>query len=61
MTAEQHPLYEAWSKALDQMIEAERRYFRAVMEGKPEDEVQPAARDLDLARETYREIADQIE
>jgi len=60
MTVEQHPLYQAWREALDHMVEAERRYYTAVMENKPEGEVQPAARDLDAARETYHAIAGQI-
>ena len=60
MTVEQHPLYPAWSTALGHMVEAERRYYKAVMARKPDEEIQLAACDLDDAREKYRAIADQI-
>jgi hypothetical protein len=61
MAADQHPQYPAWSKALDRLVEAERRYHIALMEKRTEDETQQAARDLDEARTRYQAIADQIE
>jgi hypothetical protein len=60
MTVEKHPLYQAWNEALERMIEAERRYYAAVMEDRPSDEMQPVARELDEARARYRKIADDI-
>jgi hypothetical protein len=60
MTGQNHPLYQPWSEALERMIEAERRYYAAVMEDRPNDELQSVARDLDEARARYRKIADEI-
>lgn len=60
MTGENHPQYQAWNEALERMMEAERRYYAAVMEGRPNDEMQSVARDLDEARARYRKIADEI-
>jgi hypothetical protein len=60
MSVESHPLYQAWNEALERMIEAERRYYAAVMEDRPIDEMQLVARALDEARATYRKIADEI-
>ena len=42
------------------MIEAERRYYAAVMEDRPTDQMQSEARELDEARTQYRKIADEI-
>ncbi|MGH6925453.1 MAG: hypothetical protein ACRED5_17130 [Propylenella sp.] len=61
MAVENHPLYAAWNEALQHLVEAERRYHIAMMERRPDEEIQRAARDLDAARETYRGIADRIE
>jgi hypothetical protein len=61
VAAENHPLYAAWSEALEHMVEAERRYHVAMMERRPDEEIQLAARDLDAAREKYRAIAGRIE
>ena len=60
MAGENHPRYQAWNEALERMVEAERRYYAAVMEDRPNDEMQSAARDLDEARARYRRIADEI-
>jgi len=60
MAVENHPLYQAWNEALDRLVEAERRYYTALMEERTVDEVQPAALDLDEARARYRKIADEI-
>lgn len=61
MAVEQHPPYQAWSEALDRLVEAERRYHIALMEKRTVDEIQPAARELDEARTRYQAIANQIE
>ena len=61
MAVEQHPQYQAWSEALNRLVEAERRYHVAVMEKRTVDEIQPAARELDEARTRYQAIANQIE
>ena len=61
MAVEQHPQYQAWSEALERLVEAERRYHTALMEKRTVEEIQPAARDLDEARTRYQAIADQIE
>jgi hypothetical protein len=61
VAVEDHPLFRTWSEALDRLVEAERRYHRARMEGQSEDELQPAARDLDDARESYRIITERVE
>ena len=61
MAVEQHPQYPAWSEALEQLVQAERRYHIALMEKRTVDEIQQAARDLDEARTKYQAIADQIE
>jgi len=61
MAVEQHPQYQAWSEALDRLVEAERRYHVALMEKRTVDEIQPAARELDEARTRYQAIANQIE
>jgi hypothetical protein len=61
MTTDRHPLYAAWSDALDRLVEAERRYHMALIEKRPMDELQEAARELDEARTRYRTIADQLE
>ena len=53
MAGENHPLYQAWNEALERMIEAERRYYAAVMEDRPNEEMQSVARDLDEARARY--------
>ena len=60
MAVENHPLYQAWNRALERMIEAERRYHAAVMEGRPTDEMHSVARELDEAREQYRKISDEV-
>jgi hypothetical protein len=60
MTVENHPLYPAWNEALDKVMEAERRYYTALLESRPSDEVQLAALGLDEARTRYRKIADEI-
>ena len=61
MPIEQHPHYAAWSEALHQWIEAERRYYGALMEKRSTEEIEKAARHLDVAQTTYRAIAEQIE
>jgi hypothetical protein len=61
MAVEQHPQYQAWSEALERLVEAERRYHTALMEKRTVEEIQSAARDLDEARTRYQAIADQIE
>jgi hypothetical protein len=60
MAAEQHPQYSTWREALDRLVEAEQRYYTAVMEERPSEEIEAAARDLDGARGRYRAIADRI-
>ena len=60
MAVESHPLYLAWNDALEHLVEAERRYYTALMGDRPPDEVQLAAHDLDEARTRYRKIADEI-
>jgi hypothetical protein len=60
MAVENHPLYPAWNEALEHMVEAERRFYAALMEGRPSGEIQLAAHDLDGARTKYRKIADEI-
>ena len=60
MAVENHHRYQAWSEALERMIEAERRYYAAVMEDRPTDQMQSEARELDEARTQYRKIADDI-
>jgi hypothetical protein len=60
MAAENHPLYPAWNEALERLIEAERRFYTALMEERPSEEVQVAAHDLDEARTKYRKISDAI-
>jgi hypothetical protein len=60
MAAESDPRYPAWNEALEHVVEAERRYYTAIMEGRPTDEIQLVARDLDQARIIYRKIADEI-
>jgi len=60
MAAENHPRYHAWNEALQRMVEAERRYYAAVMADRPADEIQSVAHDLDEARASYRKIADEI-
>lgn len=61
MPVEDHPHYRTWNEALEQLVEAERRYHIARMEGQSEEETEPAARELDAARERYRIIAEQID
>ena len=61
MPIEQHPHYPAWNEALDRWVEAERRYYGALMEKRSTEEIEAAARDLDVAQTTYRAIAEQIE
>jgi hypothetical protein len=61
MSAEDHPLYRTWDEALARLVEAERRYHVARMEGQPEGEVEQAARALDEARRNYEAIDEQIE
>ena len=60
MAVENHPRYQAWKEALERLIEAERRYYAAVMEDRPADQMQSEARELDEARTQYRKIADEI-
>ena len=60
MAIENHPRYRAWNEALERMIEAERRYYAAVMEDRPTEQMQSEARELDEARTQYRKIADEI-
>jgi hypothetical protein len=60
MTVESHPLYPAWNEALEHLIKAERRFYTALMEERPSDEIQLAAHDLDEARTKYRTVADAI-
>ena len=60
MTVESHSLYPAWNEALEHLVEAERRYYTALMEERPPDEIQRAALDLDEARSKYRKVADGI-
>jgi hypothetical protein len=60
MAIEQHSQYSAWREALQQMVEAEERYYIALMEERSPEEIQAAARDLDGARSSYRAIADKI-
>ena len=60
MAVETHPLYPAWQEALEHMVEAERRYYTALMEERPSSEIQLAAHNLDEARTRYRKIADEI-
>jgi hypothetical protein len=60
MAVETHPLYPAWNEALEHLVEAERRFYTALMEDRPPDEIQRAALDLDEARTKYRTIADAI-
>ena len=60
MAVESHPLYPAWNKALEQLVDAERRFYTAIMEDRPPDEIQQAALDLDEARAVYRKAADAI-
>ena len=54
------PLYPAWNEALERLIEAERRFYTALMEERLSEEVQVAAHDLDEARTKYRKISDAI-
>jgi hypothetical protein len=61
MAIEDHPLYPAWRAAFDQLVEAERRYYSALMEGASEKDTEVAAGDLDAAREKYRSIAIKVE
>ena len=61
MAVEQHPQYQAWSEALERLVEAERRYHIALMEKRTVEEIQPPARELDEARTRYKAIADQID
>lgn len=61
MSAEDHPLYRAWDEALARLVEAERRYHVAKMEGRPEGDVEQAALGLDEARRNYEAIDEQIE
>ncbi len=61
MAAENHPLYSAWDKALGNLVEAERRYHIAKMEGRPEAEMEAAARELDVAREAYQAMSDEVD
>jgi len=58
--AEDHPLFAAWERALSQLVEAERRFHLAKMEGRPESELHQPARDLDEARDRYRAVSDQV-
>ncbi len=37
MAAESDPRYPAWNEALEHVVEAERRYYTAIMEGRPTD------------------------
>jgi hypothetical protein len=60
MAIESHPLYPAWNEALEHLVEAERRFYTALMEERPAEEVQRAALDLDEARSKYRKTADAI-
>ena len=61
MSAEDHPLYRTWDEALARLVEAERRYHVAKLEGRPEGEVEQTARELDEARRNYEAIDEQIE
>ena len=61
MAIQDHPLYAAWSAALDLLVDAERRYYSALMEGKSEAESEGTAHDLDAAREKYRSVAIKVE
>ena len=61
MAVEQHPQYQAWSEALERLVEAERSYHIALMEKRTVEEIQPSARELDEARTKYKAIVDQIE
>jgi hypothetical protein len=61
MAVEDHPLYSEWDKALNRLIEAERRYHLGKFEGQSEDDLEPAGRELDEAREAYLAMSDQIE
>ena len=61
MAVEQHPQYQAWSEALERLVEAERRYHMALMEKRTIEEIQPSALELDEARTNYKAIADQID
>jgi putative heme degradation protein len=60
MSVESHPLFQAWNEALEHLVEAERRFYSALMEERSPDEIQHAALDLDEARSKYRKIADAI-
>ena len=60
MAVENHPQYQAWNEALERMVEAERRYYAAVMENLPPDQMYLVARELDEARTMYRIIANEI-
>ena len=61
MAVEQHPQYQAWSEALERLVEAERHYHIALMEKRTVEEIQPSALELDEARTNYKAIADQID
>ena len=61
MAVEQHPQYQAWSEALERLVEAEQRYHIALMEKRTVEEIQPSALELDEARTNYKAIADQID
>ena len=45
---------------MERLTEAERRFYTALMEDRPSEEVQVAAHDLDEARTKYRKISDAI-
>ena len=60
MPVKQHPKYLAWNAALEQLVEAERRYYTAVMEDRTPEEIEPAALALDDARAKYKAAADDI-
>ena len=60
MAVEQHPKYIVWRAALDHLIDAEQRYYMAVMEELSSSEVQVAGVVLNEAREKYRKITDLI-
>ena len=61
MAVEDHPKFDAWSKAFDRRNEAERRYNEAKMQRRPEGEIKAAKIDLDKAQAAYDLIADNLE
>ena len=61
MAVEDHPKFDAWSKAFDWRNEAERRYNEAKMQRRPEGEIRAAKIDLDKAQAAYDLIADNLD